>query len=271
VEKPRWPDSSSWARNESPTWTSGGTSGRSCRTRKATSSASRQPDERREPGCLGAHRDSGGAGGAVAAAVGDDLGGEAVAGEGVEGSLGVGGEGGGGGGGGGAAWGSGSRWGVGRAGSAPRRTTRALRSPRKNSTRQSRHSVPPGQSSQLIRSGSSPPMGSLSGCRRGPARSRGTLSGGCDNDSAAHPVDQFDRCEELARPIPLRYGAAAAPLLRRQLPDQRSCRIDRSDAAGASRPSVAPAEGYGPRFPRVGAVAASRRSGARTRPKPLSP
>ena len=58
------------------------------------------------------------------------------------------------------------------------------------------------------------------------------------------------------------------PLLRRQLPTERSCRIDRSDAAGAGRPSVAPAEGYGPRFPRVGAVAASRRPGRRPRPDP---
>jgi len=45
------------------------------------------------------------------------------------------------------------------------------------------------------------------------------------------------------------------PLLREQLLGP-SWRNDRSDVAGAGRPSVAPAEGYGPRFPRVGAVAA---------------
>jgi hypothetical protein len=49
----------------------------------------------------------------------------------------------------------------------------------------------------------------------------------------------------VRRPRPLLRGQPLTPL-----------RNDRSDAAGAGRPSVAPAEGYGPRFPRVGAVAA---------------
>src|SRR5215212_11892325 len=47
IERPRSPGSSSWAPNGSPTWTSGATSGPSCRTRKATSSAWPKPDERR--------------------------------------------------------------------------------------------------------------------------------------------------------------------------------------------------------------------------------
>jgi hypothetical protein len=57
IEKPRSPDSLSWAPHELPTWTSGATSGRSCKIRKATSSALRRPDERREPaGSVGAPR-----------------------------------------------------------------------------------------------------------------------------------------------------------------------------------------------------------------------
>src|SRR4029453_4149645 len=79
-----------------------------------------------------------------------------------------------------------------------------------------------------------------------------TLSGGCDKRWRG----RFEGCEELARVIPLRYGAAAASPVA-MATTRPCCQGDRSDAAGGARPPVAPAEGSGPPSPRVGAVPAS--------------
>src|SRR5215216_1889946 len=75
--------------------------------------------------------------------------------------------------------------------------------------------------------------------------------------------DRFDGCEELAGPIPDRYGAAAAsPVARATTPQGLPDRPERR--RGGRPPLGAPAEGYGPRFPRVGAVAAPTRPRARS-------